>query len=388
MTPVSFDVAIVGGGPGGAATALSLRARAPALSVVLIEASHYEAVRIGETLPPPVRSLLAPLGVWDAFQAQGHREVYGTTAAWGSAALLDNDFIYMPANTGWHLDRAAFDAMLARAAQEQGATLLLDTRVSDSKRTGNEWQLTLSTGQGLAARFLVDATGGAAALARRCGARFVEADNLVGIAGFFQGCDGNPSTLVEAFEDGWWYTAGLSDGRRIVACMTDVDLVKRMKLHDPQEWQRALGTMANIAATVERGRFTGQLAVRPASSRRLEPAAGRDWLAVGDSASRFDPLSSQGIFKALRSGIFASYAIGDLLTRHDESGLERYRRFVLDEFKSYAEVRTKYYREEQRWPESEFWLRRHEAQAIGKPHRQSEPVFRHDAARRYKSSPA
>lgn len=388
MTPVSFDVAIVGGGPGGAATALSLRAHAPALSVVLIEASHYEAVRIGETLPPPVRSLLAHLGVWDAFQAHGHREVHGTTAAWGSAALLDNDFIYMPANTGWHLDRAAFDAMLAREAHRQGATLLLDTRVCDSKRTGNDWRLTLSTGQSVVARFLIDATGGAAALARRCGARFVEADNLVGIAGCFQGCDGNPSTLVEAFEDGWWYTAGLPDGRRIVACMTDADLVKRMKLHDPQEWQRALGTMANIAATVERGRFTGQLAVRPASSRRLEPAAGRDWLAVGDSASRFDPLSSQGIFKALRSGIFASYAIGDLLTRHDESGLERYRRFVLDEFKSYAEVRTKYYREEQRWPESEFWLRRHAGADDSKPHRQSDPVFRHDAARRYKSSPA
>jgi 2-polyprenyl-6-methoxyphenol hydroxylase-like FAD-dependent oxidoreductase len=366
VTPFSFDVAIAGGGPGGAATALSLRAHAPALSVILIEASHYEAVRIGETLPPPARSLLAHLGVWDAFQAQGHREVYGTTAAWGSPALLDNDFIYMPANTGWHLDRAAFDGMLASAAQRQGATLLLDTRVSDSKRAENEWRLTLSTGQGLAARFLVDATGGTAALARRCGARFVEADNLVGIAGSFECCDGNPSTLIEAFEDGWWYTAGLPDGRRIVACMTDADLVKRKRLHDSREWQRELDTMVHIAATVQRGKLSGQIAVRPASSRRLEPAAGRDWLAVGDSASRFDPLSSQGIFKAMRSGIFASYAIGDLLTRHDESGVERYRRYVLDEFKSYAEVRTKYYREEQRWPESEFWLRRHAGADHGK----------------------
>lgn len=366
VTPSSFDVAIVGGGPGGAATALSLRAHAPALSVVLIEASHYEAVRIGETLPPPVQTLLAHLGVWDAFQAQGHREVYGTSAAWGSATPLDNDFIYMPANTGWHLDRAAFDAMLASSAHRQGATLLLDTRVCGSKRAGNKWRLTLSTGQDLAARFLVDATGGAAALARGCGARFVAVDNLVGIAGCFQGCDGNPSTLIEAFEDGWWYTAGLPDGQRIVACMTDADLVKRMSLQDPQAWRRKLDTMANIAATVQQGRLSGPIAVRPASSRRLEPAAGRDWLAVGDSASRFDPLSSQGIFKALRSGIFAAYAIGDLLTRHDESGIERYRRFVLDEFKSYAEVRAKYYREEQRWPESEFWLRRHASADDGK----------------------
>jgi flavin-dependent dehydrogenase len=91
----------------------------------------------------------------------------------------------------------------------------------------------------------------------------------------------------------------------------------------------------------------------------LEPAAGEYWLAVGDSASRFDPLSSQGIVKALRSGIFGSYAISDLLTRDDDSGLDRYRRYVFEEFESYAEVRTKYYREEQRWPQSEFWRRRH-----------------------------
>ncbi len=236
---------------------------------------------------------------------------------------------------------------------------MLDTRVCDSERVGNQWRLTLSTGQYLAARFVVDATGATAALARRCGARFVEADNLVGIAGYFQYDIGNSSTLIEAFEDGWWYTAGLPDGRRSVACMTDADLVRRMKLHDPQEWRRKLGTTSHIAATVHGGKLKGRIAVRSASSRRLEPAAGKDWLAVGDSASRFDPLSSQGIFKALRSGIFASYAIGDLLTRHDDSGLDRFRRYVLEEFKSYTEVRTKYYRQEQRWPESEFWLRRH-----------------------------
>ena len=233
----------------------------------------------------------------------------------------------MPAQTGWHLDRAAFDAMLAGAAQRQGATLLLNTRAGDAQRAGSEWRLTLSTGETLTARFLVDATGGAV-LARRGGARFVEADKLVGIAGFFACGQGNPSTLIEAFEHGWWYTAGLPHGRRIVACMTDADLVQRLGLHDLEQWRTQLSTMPHVAATVGVGQPEGALAVRSASSRRLEPAAGPDWLAVGDSASRFDPLSSQGILKALRSGIFASYAIGDLLVRQNDAGLERYRRYV------------------------------------------------------------
>jgi flavin-dependent dehydrogenase len=117
--------------------------------------------------------------------------------------------------------------------------------------------------------------------------------------------------------------------------------------------------MPNLGEIARRSNPSGPLVVRSAASRRLEPAAGANWLAVGDSASRFDPLSSQGIVKALRSGTFGSYAISDLLTREDNSGLERYRRYVSEEFESYAEVRTKYYREEQRWPLSEFWRRRH-----------------------------
>jgi len=48
----SYDVVILGGGPAGAATALSLRSHAPDLSVALIEQTNYHAMRIGETLPP------------------------------------------------------------------------------------------------------------------------------------------------------------------------------------------------------------------------------------------------------------------------------------------------------------------------------------------------
>jgi flavin-dependent dehydrogenase len=355
----TFDVAIVGGGPGGSATALALRRHAPSLSVVLIEASAYDTQRIGETLPPPARGILEHLGVWEPFLAQGHHEVHGTTAAWGSAVPLDNEFIYMPANKGWHLDRTAFDGMLAREAANRGVTLLLDTRMSDADGVERVWRLTTSTGRGISARFLVDATGDTAAIARRCGARFVEADRLVGIARLFEEGGGEARTMVEAFEAGWWYTAGLPNQRRIIACMTDADLARRMKLNQAGEWCRKVASMPHIGA-IERGsKSCGPVVVRSTSSRRLEPAAGAQWLAVGDSASRFDPLSSQGIVKALRSGIFASYAIGDLLMRDDDSGLGKYIRYVREEFRSYTESRSKYYREEQRWPAKEFWRRRH-----------------------------
>ena len=132
-----------------------------------------------------------------------------------------------------------------------------------------------------------------------------------------------------------------------------------LRLTHAEQWFRTLTAMPNVGSMLRGSKPCSPLVVRSSESRRLEPAAGDDWLAVGDAASRFDPLSSQGIVKALRSGIFAAYAIGDLHIRKDDSGLRRFLRYLAEEFRSYAEARTKYYRQERRWPSNEFWRRRH-----------------------------
>ena len=354
----SFDVAIIGGGPGGSATAISLRAHAPSLSVVLIEASHYDGVRVGETLPPQARSILDHLKVWDEFCRLSPRNVFGTSAAWGSTIPADNDFFYMPANTGWHLERNSFDAMLAGTAGERGAMLVLGVSLDGIEQRGNRWRLTLSTGATFQAQFIVDATG-TAVFARRLGAHFENLDRLVGIVRFFEDSADDSRLLVEAFEHGWWYTAGLPNSKRIAACVTDADLAQRLKLGQIDEWERTLASVPAVASRLQQCKSDGPLLIRSSASRRLEPAAGENWLAVGDSASRFDPLSSQGILKAMRGGVFASYAISSRLLRNDDSDLSRYLRHVTEEFRSYCEVRARYYQEEQRWPRSEFWRRRH-----------------------------
>ena len=368
MPSSSFDVAVIGGGPGGSATAISLRAHAPSLSVILIEASLYDGFRVGETLPPPARSILDHLQVWDEFCRLSPREVFGTSALWGSTIPTGNDFLYMPANTGWHLERNSFDAMLATAASERGATLVLGVSLDGVEQCGDCYRLTLSTGETLHARFIVDATG-AAVFARHLGARFDCLDRLIGIARFFEGNADDSSLLVEAFEDGWWYTAGLPGGKRIAACVTDADLAQCLKLGQLNAWERRLASVPAVASRLQECKAGGPLVIRSCASRRLEPASGERWLAVGDSASRFDPLSSQGILKAMRGGIFASYAISSRLLRDDNSDLRRYHRYVSEEFKSYCEVRTRYYQEEQRWPKSEFWRRRHNKPASQADHR-------------------
>jgi flavin-dependent dehydrogenase len=354
-----FDVAIAGGGPAGSACALSLRTHAPLLRVVELESSQYDRPRLGESLPPIARQLLEHLGVFDAFRATANAQTFGTAAAWGRPQLVENDFVFYARGDGWHIDRAAFDAMLASEAAQRGVTRM-SVSVRDAEHGRDGWRVMLSNGESLSARFLVDATGSASLATRACGAEIVAVDHLAGFGRFFDegGDAADPRTIVESFADGWWYTAALPNGKRFAACMTDVDVARDMNLSDDAVWYASAATMSIIGPIIAGASKPGPLVGRSAESRYAEPPAGDDWLAVGDSASRFDPLSSQGIVKALRSGIFASYAIGDVLVRGDLRGIARYREFIRGEFASYMEARAKYYSEEQRWRDREFWLRR------------------------------
>ncbi|WP_420127148.1 NAD(P)/FAD-dependent oxidoreductase [Longimicrobium sp.] len=367
MTDAARDVVVAGGGPGGCAAALALRAHAPGLSVALVEASAYGGERVGETLPPPAADVLRHLGVWEAFAAQAHHPAYGTAAAWGTPVPYENDFLYHVRQVGWHLDRGAFDGMLADQAHARGVQVVRETRVLDAERAADGWRLSLSDGRELRARFLIDATGaGAALVRRRGGGRLVVHDRLAGFVRFFRqpAGGGTPHTLVEAFADGWWYTAPLPDGRRVVACMTDTDIARGLRLDEEAAWHALLAASApRVSASLADAVQDGEPVVRAARSGWLDAAAGPDWIAVGDAASTFDPLSSQGILKALRSGIYAAYAAGDLLAKGDDAGMHRYRAFVQREFDGFLRTRARYYADEARWPEREFWRRRHASAA-------------------------
>jgi flavin-dependent dehydrogenase len=352
------DVTILGGGPAGSATALSLLSHAPRLSAVLIEASSYEGPRIGEVLPAPARTLLDHLDIWEAFQSERFRPVHSISSIWGHRLRRESHFIYSTHGAGWHLDRARFDAFLAEQATRRGVEVLSRTRLIGVERSKAGWDLRLSDGTDLRSRFVVEATGRRAAFARKMGARSRALDRLAGFARFFTLDDEpEPGTLIEAFAEGWWYTA-IAGTRRVVACMTDTDVARRLGLSDQRRWLGLLSETDYVARSIGGGALDGPAITCAANSVSLEPVCAEDWIAVGDAASAFDPLSSQGIVKALRAGVYASYAIADRLDKDDSTGLARYESFVRREFNSYRRAHAEHCGQERRWPESRFWRRR------------------------------
>lgn len=363
-----YDVVILGGGPAGTATALSLRKHDPSLSLALIEQSNYSKIRIGETLPPIVQPLLEQLGVWDSFLDEGHIPAYGTCSAWGSDKLLENEFIYHPLGRGWHLDRKRFDALLAREAASRGVSLYTDSKFTASRQTDKRrWHLTVQTEDGneisIEATFVVDATGRRAAFASQQSVRKVFQDKLLGVFVFFSQSGSAPLTdtytLVEACEEGWWYSALVPGEKIAVACMSDTDIIRKHGLNSSAGWFELMNRTRHIKARVQQAQPLTELTIHAASSHRLERITGEGWLAVGDAATTFDPLSSQGVFNGLRSGIMASYAISDCF-KGTEAGQEKYEAILAKEFEEYLRTRADYYGQERRWENSPFWRRRYD----------------------------
>jgi flavin-dependent dehydrogenase len=352
------DVLILGGGPAGSATALALRKHAPALSVVLVEASSYDEPRIGEVLPAQARDLLDYLGVWQGFAQENHRSAHSTISLWGHSLPRENHFIFSAYGSGWHLDRTGFDAFLNRQAAQNGAAVLLNTRLKAFEKTESGWSVRLSDDSDWRARFIVDATGRRAFFAQKMGAVIEADDRLISFSRFFTLDDvPAPETLIEAFADGWWYTARAGK-KRVVSCLTDPDIARCLRLSDKRRWLEIFFKTDRIKKSVGDGILDEKSFNRAANSARITPACGTDWLAVGDAASAFDPLSSQGIIKSLRSAVFASYAIADLLVKSEKKAALRYAKFIETEFVVYRKLYKKHYSNERRWRENLFWQRR------------------------------
>ena len=361
-------VAILGGGPAGCATALALH-RQGIRDVLVIEAGTHEVRRIGESIPPDTGLMFRTLGIWDDFVAEGHEPCLGSRSAWGENRLGYNDYLYNPHGQGWHLDRRRFDAFLLSRIEGLGMGVLSGTGFYKAEpMAGGGYRLRLVGDDGavtaLTARFVVDATGARGLFAHQRGAGRRRLDQMVVAAGFFHvpdGSRGSHLTLLEAVEYGWWYAARLPGGEHVAALATDAALLKEGGLDQPLAWMERLATTRHVAGDVAGAvLMPDTLRVWPTPSFLLDCPAGADWLAVGDAASTYDPLSSQGIHKAFVDAIAAAPVIAGLLERGEAVESSGYAEGIAARFGDYVGNRNYFYDLEARWPDAPFWRHRRE----------------------------
>ena len=334
--------------------------------VCILDPDRSSGMQVGETLPPQTRLVLDRLGLWDNFAGEGHEACPGSCSAWGSDTLGYNDFLLDPYGRGWHLDRPRFNGFMRHSASLCGVAIHSGARVDHYQFDRHMFQLHVPDQVGLAstltARYVVDATGIRASFARRLGARRVVFDRLTFVCGFFDaypGASASQLTMIEAVEDGWWYATSLPGRRVALSFATEPDTVREQRLSVEERWFARVLRTRYIAPRLNECRLVrGSLVIRAAPSFLLDRVAGERWLAVGDAAAAYDPLSSQGLYRALASGLEAAGVIAAAAASEAEIAAS-YASTIAKEFEEYQTDRSHLYGLERRWAASPFWMRRH-----------------------------
>lgn len=116
----------------------------------------------------------------------------------------------------------------------------------------------------------------------------------------------------------------------------------------------------------------GSAATLGSRNQHLATLQGDAWVAAGDAACAWDPLSSAGILKALRTGRLAAFVALDAMQGRLDT-TQRYTRILRREHAAYLEERARFYSLEGRWRDAPFW-RRHAVPAMSNDTMKTSPA--------------
>jgi flavin-dependent dehydrogenase len=379
-----WDVVIVGAGPAGAATAITLARLGQ--RILLVEERAAARFKLGESLPPASIGLVKHfLGGLDGpeHSLPGVFRTAGNVSLWATGQADITDFFFTLTGFGLCVERLDFDEALRSKALAAGASVLKGVRFVSCAHIADgafNWQLVLaSETESLShrARYLVDCSGRRAVVAKALGVPLVPTDDrLFAYAQWFAcaGGDDDRYTRIEAGPHGWWYSNRLpgaenKEARRLVVLHSDKDLPAAKTAARPEGFNRLLDDSKHIAALLNAKGYqaSGSIQGAPANSQRLQEFCGDAWMAVGDAAQAYDPLSSQGIDKALKSGSHAGHMIHYALTDSQQDGaalgrsntyIHRYEAQQQQLWQTYLSHKDYYYRMQPRWSDQLFWQRR------------------------------
>lgn len=309
MATSRYDIAVIGGGPAGAATAIRA-ARAGARVLVVEKGEHGRDKICGDGLTPravaALNELDIPLG--DAHRIAGLRMIAGAQVRelpWGG-----NGGRFPDHGAVWprrRLDAALIDAAAAAGAEVRFGATALPVLDDGGAVTG------ITTGsETVAADLTVLAAGAQGEAARMLGAER-DPDEPYGLAirsyvesprhadAHIEACltvRDERGTWIPGY--GWMFPCGDGTVNIGVGALSTMKGFKGLNLNNLLESYRALVKDTwGIGPDLERAR-----------AWRLPMSAvvrhGRGWVAVGDAAGLINPMNGEGIDYGLESGMLAA----------------------------------------------------------------------------------
>ncbi|KAF9658637.1 tryptophan 7-halogenase [Tenacibaculum mesophilum] len=367
------DILIIGGGIAGCIAAISL---VNYYNVTLLDKLVEPVGRIGESLAPAAQRILKELDLLEneseAIKQTIFRNNLGMQSYWGNNQLQIVDHMRNPDGFSRSLDRKNFEVYLRNVAAKRGVNCIWGTRLSNSSYENNYWKITTKsddlknrTTHTIHVKFVIDATGRQSHFTKSLGIQRTQYDKLISCWMSLPNTQENTMSTIVANELGWWYSAVVPDNKRVIAFQTDPDLVDRNTFKHVNTFLSFAKEHKLIQPLIEGNETTVNFhGTVSANSTRLEQVTGKQWVALGDAAMSFDPLSSQGMFNAMANAmqlqkLLINYDfIKDLDSTKEEQFNRLYENQLQQVWNHYLKHKNFFYSTETRWKEAPFWKRR------------------------------
>ncbi|KAJ7592018.1 hypothetical protein C8J56DRAFT_1013503 [Mycena floridula] len=377
VAPCHTQVLVIGGGPSGSYAA-SVLAR-EGIQVTVIEAASFPRYHIGESMLPSVRPFLRFI------DAESKVAAHGFTVKPGAAVKFNQwkregytDFVALnPQNGSWNVIRSEFDEILLRHAQESGALVYENHKVTsldfDGARPTHAKITNGATGMESTISFdyLIDASGRNGIMSTKYLKNRKMNESLKNIAcwGYWTGTQMyRPGTSREnapwfealTDESGWAWFIPLHNDTVSVGVVMDLAISTSKKSKDvgcslESHYLGQLDLVPGlqkllVGATLKRE--SGTSPIRSASDFSYSAAAysGDHFRLVGDASAFIDPFFSSGVHLALSGGFIAGVTIAASIRghctelqasafHHAKIG-ESYTRFLLVVLGAYKQIRA------------------------------------------------
>jgi FADH2-dependent halogenase len=324
MKLAMYDVAIIGGGPGGS-TAAALLARA-GRHVIVFEREKFPRFHIGESLLPFSMKAFTRLGLHEKFLRAGFMKKHGGEII-GACSEPGTKFYFKDGyrsqtDHAYQVTRSDFDKLLLDHAAECGAEVHEDTSVDRVQFSKDDVELAIrsnGSSQSIRARYVIDASGRASFLGRQF--KIKKTYNHLQKLSIFahydgvwraDGIDGTLTVLLRAI-DRWFWLIPLTAERNSVGVVLDSETFRKSKLSAEDFLEQALAEQPIIAKRMMSARRMSQVYVEADFSYRSAKLHGNRWLLAGDAAGFIDPIFSSGVFLAVFGGEQCADVLNEVL---------------------------------------------------------------------------
>lgn len=342
MSGVESDVAIIGGGPAGAATAAYL-AKA-GMKCTIFEREVFPRPHVGESLVPAATRVFRDLDFLDVMDQAGFVPKYG--AVWTAekqGALYDHDweglepdcaanirFEERPQegvdrNFTYHVDRGKFDQLLLEHAEKLGAEVHQGCRITAVDFDDPEHpEIRYTTGNGemrRKVRLVVDASGRNTYLGRQLKLRQVDAIfDQYALHTWFDGYDrsvmdehGDRDEYIFIhflpITNSWIWQIPITETITSIGVVTQKKHFQKSRQSREDFFWECMGSRPKLLKGLKAAEQIRPLTEEGDYSYSMKQISGDGFVLVGDAARFVDPIFSSGVSIALNSAKLASHDI-------------------------------------------------------------------------------